>query len=279
MLRLVQASARFALRMRVVVWNMACGGPGGSQARYERAWSYLRDELPFDVALVQEAPQPPGWAKAHWSSVVWSPKYATARIRRPLWGCAVIGASIDLVAFEVGSVFPWLSELVGSTAIATAGADPRWLASVHLRAAAIPADVVERHSIDGIEIATRDRSVWETHVIPHELHRLFGGDTFMWGGDFNADPRMDDRPGFAGGNRSMFKAYELAGSRDTRARFHPDYVQTYFKPRTNAYQLDHVFADAATERRVCGWRIDRSAATSREPYSDHAPIVVDLENI
>jgi len=31
-------------------------------------------------------------------------------------------------------------------------------------------------------------SVWEPNVIPHELHRLFPDDTFVWGGDFNTDP-------------------------------------------------------------------------------------------
>lgn len=263
--------------MRLLAWNMASGGPGGSNAAHERAWEYLRDEEHFDIALLQETRRPPQWADDLWRSVIWKPKYANAAVHRPLWGCAVVSASLELFAYEPDDRFPWLAELAGSTAIAKSPSDPRWLASVHLRAAAIPPAVVDRHSIEGIEITTPDQSVWETHVIPHELHRLFRRDTFVWGGDFNADPRMDCRRGFVGGNRRMFETYAAAGSCDTRERFHADYVQTYFKRRTGAYQLDHVFADAMTEAHVRSWQVDERVAISDEPRSDHAPIIVELK--
>lgn len=92
--------------------------------------------------------------------------------------------------------------------------------------------------MDGIEITTTDASVWETNVIPHELHRLFGHDTCFWGGDLNCDPKMDGRRGFAGGNQRVFDIYREAGSVDLRPRFHDTFQQTFFRPGPDSYQLD-----------------------------------------
>jgi endonuclease/exonuclease/phosphatase family metal-dependent hydrolase len=255
---------------------MGSGGPGGSAAGHERAWRYLLDEQQFDVALLQETRPAPEWASDRLRSTTWSPKYATAGRNRPLWGCAIVSTSLDLRTYEPPAEICWLRERSGSVAIAQTTGDPRWLASVHFYAGEIPDEQVRRHTVEGIRISTPNGTVWETDVLPHELHRVFGHDTFLWGGDLNADPRMDDVRGFVGGNRRCFAAYETAGSRDTRARFHDSYVQTFFSPGRGPYQLDHVFADARTEARVTGWRVDQRPATSTEPYSDHAPIIVEI---
>jgi len=167
--------------VRLLVWNMGVGGPGGSIAGHERAWQYLREQN-FDVALLQETRRPPAWVKNDGGSFIWKPKYASA------WGCAVVARSVDLLCYEPDETFPWLGELSGSTAIAQAPADPKWLVSVHLHASAIPAAVLAHHSIEGVELTTPNRSVWPTNVIPHELHRLFRTDAFIWGGDLNTDP-------------------------------------------------------------------------------------------
>lgn len=262
--------------MRLIVWNMGNGGPGASGVKHERAWQFL-EELSWDVALLQETRRPPSWAEALYESLVWAPKYARGPTGRILWGCAVVGRSTGLATHQPSEAFPWLRQLEGSTAIARSVTDPRWLVSVHLRAARIPDDVLAAQSIEGVELTTRDRSVWETNVIPHELHRLFGDETFIWAGDLNTDPRMDDKRWFVGGNRRMFEIYAESGSCDTRARFFDDYQQTYVKPRMGQYQLDHVFADARTEGRVTGWEVDLTAVTQELSYSDHAPILVTLD--
>jgi hypothetical protein len=62
--------------MRLLVWNMGSGGPGGSAAGHERAWRYLLEEQQFDVALLQETRRPPDWVSDCLRSVAWSPKYA-----------------------------------------------------------------------------------------------------------------------------------------------------------------------------------------------------------
>lgn len=116
-------------------------------------------------------------------------------------------------------------------------------------------------------------------MIPYELHELFAGDTFLWGGDLNNAVWMDEFPAFAGGARRLREIWKDAGSLDLRTRFYTDEQQTYFAPRSRPYQLDHVFADARTEARVKSWRVNKRVATSQEPYSDHAMIIVELESL
>ena len=114
-------------------------------------------------------------------------------------------------------------------------------------------------------------------LIPFELHRLFAGQTFLWGGDMNSAESMDDVPGFSGGNRRLREIWAEAGSQDLRLRFFADEQQTFFAPKRGAYQLDHAFGDAATEARVLDWRVDPGPVTSIPTLSDHAPIWIDFE--
>ena len=262
--------------MRLVVWNMGNGGPGNSEEKHERAWQYL-DEQEWDVALLQETRKPPESVEGRYASRVWRPKYARRPTGRALWGCAVIARSLELEEYEPDEAFPWLEALEGSTAIARSASNPRWLASVHLRASKIADEVVAAGSMEGVVVTTPDGSVWEMNVIPHELGRLFGDQTFIWGGDLNTDPRMDDTRWALGGNRRLFEVYAESGYHDTRARFFDSVQQTYFKAGTAAYQIDHVFADARTEQLVTGWHVDPRPATEQLPYSDHAPIFVTVD--
>ena len=155
------------------------------------------------MALLQETWAPPDWARDGCASLTWRPKYSRSRTGRQLWGCAVVGRSLELEGFEPGTDLPWLRELEGSTAIARSPAHPKWLVSVHLTARKVPSEALTRCSLQDVEVTTRDGSVWETMVIPHELRRLFGKETFVWGGDFNCDPRIDEgrRNGLRGEER------------------------------------------------------------------------------
>jgi endonuclease/exonuclease/phosphatase family metal-dependent hydrolase len=258
--------------MRVLVWNM---GVAFGASRHEAGWRHLAERSDFDVALLQETKEPPAWTHDLWPSRVWQPKYAQRR--RDPWGCAVISRDLELEPYAPDDRFPWMAALPGSTAIARIAREPKWLVSVHLTARRVSSDLLARHPIEGIEVPTRDGSVWETNVIPHELHRLFGSETFLWGGDLNCDPKMDDRPTFAGGNRRVFEIYREAGSVDTRTRFHRAHQQTFFREGTDCYQLDHVFADEATERRLTDWAVDVEPVSGPEPLSDHAPILLTVD--
>jgi hypothetical protein len=85
-------------------------------------------------------------------------------------------------------------------------------------------------------------------------------------------------PWFTGGNRWNFEILEEPGFRDTRARFHENYQQTFFHPGRRAFQPDDVFADARTEQAVIGWEVDPGPVSSANQISDHAPIIVTLRD-
>ena len=252
-------------------------------AQRARAWQWLEQRPDVDVALLQETAEPPAWTRDAFLSCVWRPRYASTRSGRSLWGSAVLARSLKLEPCEPDERHPWLAELAGSTAIARTAGEPTWLVSVHLRDRQISEGALERIPIDDIELTAPNKkspggySVWEPNVIPHELHRLFADETFVWGGDFNTDPRMDDLKGFAGGNRRMFDIFREAGSHDMRNRFHSDYQQSFFRESNRLpWQLDHVFADAATEARTSTRNIDPTPAVGEDRCSDHAPIIVDI---
>jgi len=258
--------------MRILVWNLK-GAFGSSEESHAAAWNYLRAQ-PFDVALLQETRDPAGYAD--WCSSIWRPKYANSQIRRILWGTAVVSRSVELIEPELDDSLPWLRELQGSTAIASVDGDPTWFASVHAHTAPINSRKIEELGSDQIPVSTPDGSIWETDVIPFELHRLFGDQSFVWGGDLNSAVVMDESPRFTGGNGRLRKTWREAGSHDLRLDFFKDEQQTFFAPRRGAYQLDHLFADEATSRRVTAWRVDRTPVELDPPLSDHAPIIAEI---
>jgi endonuclease/exonuclease/phosphatase family metal-dependent hydrolase len=51
-------------------------------------------------------------------------------------------------------------------------------------------------------------------------------------------------------------------------------VRTFFQTRRRHYQLDHIFADPATEAAVTDWQVD--TAPTELGLSDHAALVVRL---
>jgi len=254
--------------MRVLVWNMN---------KQKRAWDYLRGHAKeFDVALLQETRDPRLMADPRWSSVVWRPKAGPPGSRRTLWGSAVIAPSLELEGYEPNEAFPWLGELAGSVAVARSSGSPTWFASLHTHASPVPQAVLDLHSWADAPLCAPNGTVWEQDLIPFELHRLFAGETFLWGGDLNSAEAMDDL-GFVGGNRRLREIWREAGSRDLRGRFCTEEQQTFFRPNRRPYQLDHVFADPLTESRVLDWRVDTPAIAATPAFSDHAPIVVELE--
>jgi hypothetical protein len=253
--------------MRVLVWNMA---------KRPRAWDYIRANASrFDVALLQETADPRLQPDDQWLSVSWRPMPGESGRARTRFGSAIVGGTMALEEYRPDERFPWLRTLGGSVTIARSTGSPAWFASVHAYAGKIPQDLLDVHRWDDVPLSTPNGTLWETDVIPFELHRLFAGETYVWGGDLNSAEIMDDQ-GFVGGNRKLRRIWHEAGSRDLRRRFFEDEQQTFFAPRRRPYQLDHVFADAATETRVTEWRIDTDPVTAQPSLSDHAPIWVEL---
>jgi endonuclease/exonuclease/phosphatase family metal-dependent hydrolase len=151
-----------------------------------------------------------------------------------------------------------------------------WLVSVHSSAGAYkaaefemlpPLEEVARCSTDGSEL-------WEIEVIAHELRDVLHGQPFVLGGDLNSALAFDKNYG-GRENERLFANLAEAGFVDVRPRHQPAEVQTYFKARTRAYQLDHVYADSLTESRVESWTV-LSEVARELGLSDHAPILVAL---
>lgn len=154
---------------------------------------------------------------------------------------------------------------------------PTWLASVHAHASKIPKNLLATNPHRDVEPVTRDGSLWELDLIPFELHQLFLDESYIWGGDLNSAGTMDDVPNFLGGNRKLRQMWLEAGSVDLRTRWLEQEQQTFFRPGNRAYQIDHLFSDAATESRVTAWSVDRRPVEVEPPLSDHAPVIVELE--
>lgn len=159
--------------MRIIVWNMHA--PFEEPARHKLAWDYLRRQ-DFDVALLQETCDPETFMDA--VSSVWHPKYETEGRKRIRWGTAVVSPKIELEEPDPDEDLPWLSELRGSVAVARTSGEPKWLASIHAFTEPIPEDRLRAHPVDQIPVSTPDGSLWETDLIPFELRKLFGDDTF-----------------------------------------------------------------------------------------------------
>jgi hypothetical protein len=66
------------------------------------------------------------------------------------------------------------------------------------------------------------------------------------GGDLNSAEGMDAVPSFAGGNQRLRKNWEEAGSHDLRRGFFEEGQQTFFRPTSEPWQINYVFADAET---------------------------------
>lgn len=258
--------------MRVLVWNM--GKAFRNQERHDDGWWHLLDRDDFDVALLQETQEPPAWTRDAFPEYVWRPKYLDAGRGKP-WGTAIISRQLELEPFDPDDDYPWLKASHGSTAIARVHTNPTWLASVHLSHRFIPRSRLEQIGLGTTEVTTRNRKVFETNVIPDEMHRLFGDHGFLWGGDLNSDERMDDVRGFSGGNRRIREIWRDAGAVSVRARFEPEPQQTYFKRGALRNELDHLFVDGVTLSKVAEWRIDPLPATTLA-LSDHAPIWLNV---
>lgn len=255
--------------VKLISWNMA-GAWGYRASAHARAWEWLCEQ-DVDAALVQEAVVRENVSEK-WDSVVWSPKYGHN------WGSAVLSRGKSYMPWEPSGAHPWLTLVAGAACVAQP-ADPAglWLVSIHSSAGAWkdaefptlpPLEGVSRCSTDGSEL-------WEIEVIAHELRDVLRDRPFVLGGDLNSALAFDRNYG-GRENEILFANLARSGFVDLRPRHQPEEVRTYFKQGTRAYQLDHTYADPATETRVTSWTV-LSDVPSQLGLSDHAPVLVTLE--
>lgn len=243
------------------------GAYGYKRDRHASAWQWL-NEQDADVALLQEVvPHPERLGP--WGSVVFRGKYKQH-------GCAVLVKAGGYRAWEPTDQQPGLTRVRGAAAIARPDEEGGlWFISVHSDAASFEeinrayptwyADLPPREQIPRSSAS----AMWEIEPVVAEPRPVLNGARFVLGGDLNS-ARMFDT-GDRGENARLFDNLHAQGYIDTRPRHSPEEVQTYFKKRTRPLQLDHVFADAATETSVRSWSVRREVA-EQLGLSDHAPI-------
>lgn len=94
------------------------------------------------------------------------------------------------------------------------------------------------------------KGVWPVYLIFDDLRALLESRTFIVGGDLNADPVMDDRPRFVGGNREFFDGLERNGFVNLAAGSGPTH---------RGYKLDYVFGSRDLSPSVRSSRADEKA--------------------
>lgn len=252
--------------MKIISWNMGAGF-GFRVDRHDRAWRFLQS-MSFDFALLQETVVPP-WVAEAWSSdcIAYVPRRTGS-----LWGTAVLSGGPSIQTFEPSSGrHPWLTELQGASLIAHTSEEKIWLVSLHSNAQPVPSELLLRHQHDHV-LRCRHDGVWEIELIAGELQEILAGKSFFAGGDLNQSLLFDKVYGRSRNNWKAFANLAAQGFVDTRQT--PDEQQTFFRPRSRGYQLDHVFADSEAAATVRSWSVMSTAATDLD-LSDHAPIVID----
>jgi endonuclease/exonuclease/phosphatase family metal-dependent hydrolase len=256
----------------VVSWNMNWLGRSGSSRR--KAWEYLVDGLNADVALVQEAADPPsGW------SIVGEPVIDETR----RWGTLLVSPSHDLdPVTEVRRVGrdprPWSFSQPGTAAAATTVIDGRALTLVSLYGA-FDAEgwsyaTVHRHQADLAPLLDSPEHLRQT-IIAGDLNL-----TSQWSGK---------DAGYAPIDRSLLEHFQSWGLRDLVAESVPGplegcgcsdglcrHVQTHWHRNSpRPWQDDYLFVSKGMSGQLA-LRVHEDAVTDHN-LSDHAPLVLTIE--
>ena len=225
--------------MKIITWNL---GYWQFKHHHMDAWTYLRDELEPDIALLQEVCPPP---------LEDGEALLFEEIRNG-WGTALYGKGVSLnkVSLEgyPGRVAAALVQMQGEQVF--------YAASVH-------APIIERR------------------VFPH-LDNIFDGieaafskGTFVIGGDLNS-ARLAEKvwPGY--GHGPFFERIDHGRFFDCCRKFHPKEIQTFFRPgQIHPFQDDHLFASADLADRVVACDTIHNEMTRK--VSDHIPLVAEID--
>ena len=278
--------------MRVVSWNMNhCRRSPDARAR---AWSYLRDTLRPDVALLQEVAPPSGLAAVY--------KAIDATSARYDWGSAIVALSPQYELLE------WDRRLL------TAPPAERTLPESHPGTTAV-ADVVRKDTGQTCFVAASVYGQWD--YLPSgdiysasTIHRILSDLTplLVWtarkphktpvllAGDFNATTQVAATVQWKVEEEEadvLFRRIRALGLHDvvthtagSRPRLDPcscprpndcSHVRTYRnnnKTDSRPTQLDYAFCSEALLRRVVACEVhDLEPAWA---LSDHCPLVLDL---
>jgi len=253
--------------MRVLIWNMA-GAGFHTGAPHAAAWGWLRNEAEFDAAMLQEA-IPPSDLDDSFDTVLFRSRFPAQNLA---WGNCTLVRDHEFKPRQVEHA-DWAESSLDAALIADGGDNLPILLNVHSNAKPIEGFPCAEFTAAG-GLTCHHTKVWEIEVLAHQLQPLLTGRRFILGGDINAGLLLDEVYGYKN-NENLWKNLAEQGYVDLRLRHSGAEQQTFFRERTNPYQLDHFFGDALTNQSVKSWSVLTEVARDLK-LSDHAPVVIDV---
>ena len=255
--------------MRVLIWNMA-GAGFHTGAPHSAAWEWLRNEASFDVAMLQEA-IPPAGLDSSFATALFRSRFPAQGLA---WGNCILAHEYDYnYRLLEPTQVAWAASSMNAALIAEPVGDLPVLVNVHSNAKPI-AKFPREEFIRAGGLACHSSKVWEIEVLAHQIRPVLDGRRFVLGGDLNAGLLLDEVYGYKN-NENLWNNLAAQGYLDLRTRHSATEQQTFFRDKTNPYQLDHFFGDPTTEASVKHWAVLTEVAQDLK-LSDHAPVVIDL---
>ncbi len=233
--------------MRLISWDMGCGGPSRFRKTHDAAWEYLIEELRPDVALVQETLK----AAADW-----------------LKGRGELLMSTDTNPDNGAAIFV----RSGLRPIPVPMACPHaFLAAADITSpeGALRAVSVHLYPHSGKAHQDNLRALLDT------LTLAANGRRFVVGGDINASRRFDvictaESRTVTSSPLPRWRNREL---HDCHFGLHAKEERTFWGQ--GEYQLDHFFVESSRARSVRACEVLTTAETQR--LSDHSPVLLELD--
>jgi endonuclease/exonuclease/phosphatase family metal-dependent hydrolase len=217
--------------MKIVTWNMG---------RRREAWTYLRETLKPDIALLQEAPQ--AYCQQG-EQLCFEPLFG--------WGTAVYSRGLPMEQIAFSSLQPGRSVLVR---VRIGDGDGLLVASLHGQ-------------------IIRNRIIPQLAPLLDEIERIIHGRTAIIGGDFNTT-RTFIQTAPRNGHREFFEHMDTHYVDWVWKAFKCE-QPTQFRARDkNHYQVDHLFVTRDLKERLGPCTVGDINETL--PLSDHVPIRAQL---
>jgi hypothetical protein len=242
-----------------------------SYASHEQAWDYLEDSLDFDIALLQEAITPSGITHS-FADVLFQKRYPESNVA---WGNCIVSRKMKLRHVEPSIDEPWEQLVRCSSLLAECPEVGLFFVNVHSNAKNITHPSHNEFISTGALSCAKSK-FWEIEVVSHFLSPILANQSFVLGGDINSGRLFDSVYKYSH-NGNLWENLERQGMIDLRPKHSADEVQTFFRPNTAPYQLDHFFGSIDIYKRTSSWKVLTEVARDLK-LSDHAPVEIEIHH-
>ena len=224
--------------MRVITWNL---GYWQHRSSHDEAWTYLRNEIRPDLALLQEVSFPR----------LCENEYILLKLVHGGWGTALYTRNLPLEELT----FKAYPEHVAAAQVESSSGEKVVVVSVH-------APII------------RNRVFPYLDQIFDEIESLVGNRAFIVGGDLNT-ARLAEEVWPEYGHGQFWKRLSKSIFFDCHRKFHDAEQQTFFRPGSkHPFQDDHLFVSRGLSKQVRSCNVLNNEATRN--FSDHAPVLADI---